>query len=482
MDFLSKIKKVFFDYMLDTEDMSREEKRKQRKRREQLQACAVLGGGVLAVILVLVIIVNIATGGKHDNPTKQELQASKANAQTEKAQEEAEGEDGEQKISAAEQVAAATAKEEEEQAQKETEPDMDAILDQAIGEYIDGMTLEEKAASLFFVEPEQLISVKQLVNAGGMTSDAIAKYPVGGFIFSEKNIENSEQFMEMISNLHTYCRYETFMGIVDEGGDKSLFYKKQLIEEPVMSQYDIGQSGGVAQAYSAGISFGTQMRSYGLNVNFAPLADVTLEKNSTIAKRSFGENVEDVASLAKNSMKGMMDQSVHSVVKYFPSYGDVRGDGSSGKVSSKRTKDDLEKTEFEIYKQLIDAEAEMFMVSVVSMPEVTGDNMPACFSSVIVNDLLRGELGFEGVILTDYVSKSAISKSYKQHDIAVMALQAGCDMIVSPTNFKQQLQGILDAVEDGTLTEERLEESIYRIYRVKYKNLINYDNYIENQE
>ena len=135
----------------------------------------------------------------------------------------------------------------------------------------------------------------------------------------------------------------------------------------------------------------------------------------------------------------------------------------------------LKKTDMEIFKQLVDGGAEMIMVSVQAMPKITNDTIPACFSDKIVTGYLREELGFEGVIMTDYMSKSAISKSYKQNTIAIQAILAGCDMVVSPSHFDKQYESVVEAVKDGTITEERIEESIYRIYRIKYKNLINYD-------
>lgn len=466
------LKKIIDKKMTDTEGLSKEEIRRRRKKMEQMQAYGVIAGGVLLLLIVVVLIVKLVSGGFHKEQSGETAGRNEPAKRTEKSSAETEV-DEEKPASAAEQVKAAK-KAEEEKEQSNPEIDRAALLDEAIAGYIAGMTLEDKAAALFFVTPEQLTNVSKAVAAGGTTSEALSMYPVGGILFSEKNIVDGDQFLEMISNMRTYCKYETFMGISDEGGQTSPFAVKKLIEEAEPSQSEIGASGGVAEAYSSGIAYGTRMRAYGLDVNFAPVADVTILKNASIAKRTYGDNVETVASLAKNTMKGMTDQSIRPVLKYFPGYGDVRGDGSTGRVSSKRTMEDLQNTEGVIYKQLIDSGAEMIMVSTVSMPEITGDNAPACFSEEIVTDYLRGELGFEGVVMTDYVSKSAVSRTYKQSAIAVQAIMAGCDMIVSPSNFRQEYQGVLDAVEDGTITEERLEESIYRIYRVKYKDLVNY--------
>lgn len=460
---------------IDLEGLSREEARKRRKRREQLQAYGLIGGGVLFIVLLVSVIVVIASGGIKRAPKEETAAADEIITPSDVPPKE----ETEKEVSAAEQVASATAEKEavaEEAAAEDPEQVAAKILEDAVQDYIDAMTLEEKVASLFFVTPEQLLNSSKVTEVGGTASEMLTKYPVGGILYSDDNIVDTDQFLEMVSNMRTFCKYETFMAMSDEGGSSSVFQTKGLAaeEEAILSQAEIGSSGGVAEAYSAGIAYGMRFRAFGLNVNFAPVADVTLVSYGSSAGRSFGKSVDTVASLAKNEMKGMLDQSIHPVIKYFPGYGDTKSDGSKGRVSSNRTYEDLQKTEGEVYKQLIDGGAEMIMVSMVNLPEVNGDDTPACFSNKIVTDLLRTELEYDGIVLTDYVDKPAVSTHYKEKDIAVNAILAGCDMIVSPSDFQDEYQGLLDAVKDGTVTEERINESLRRIFRLKYKNLVDY--------
>ena len=460
------------------EDLSREEVRRKRRKQEEMQAYAVVGGAAVALVIFLIVIIHLLTGGK---PKKQETKADQTQQpktkveQTSENTENPEAEDEGSDI--AKQVAEAAAKEEAKQAEANPVPDEVKILDEVIGGYLKSMSLEEKGAALCMIQPGQLMNTSAMLKAGGDVSDALSEYPVGGILFSDKNMKDGDQFLELVSNMRTYCSRETFMAVAEEGGKDSPFFKKKLVEEASLSQSEIGAQKGVADAYSAGIEFGQRLRAFGLDMNLAPVTDVVLEKGSAIERRSFGEDQEEVITLSKSVMNGMVDQYVRPVIKYFPSYGDVKTDGTTGEVTSDRTIEDLRKNEMEVYKQMIEAGANMIMVSEVEMPEVTGDDTPACLSDKIVTDLLRKELKFDGIVMTDYVNKGAINKTYKQSAIAVEAVKAGCDMIVAPGKFKEEYNGLLKAVKDGEITEERIEESIYRIYRVKYKNLIDYENY-----
>ncbi len=462
------------------ENLSREEVRRKRRQKEAMQAYAAVGGAAVAVVVFLIVIIHLLTGGKSGKQEAKAKQSQQPRTKVEQASESAqntEAEQGEEESDIAKQVAEAAAREEAKEAEENPVPDEVKILDEVIAGYLKSMSLEEKVAALFMVQPEQLMNTGAMLKAGGDVSDALSQYPVGGILFTEKNMKDGDQFLELVSNMRTYCNKETFMAVAEEGGKDSPFYKKKLVEEVTLSQSEIGKQKGVADAYSVGIEFGQRLRAFGLDMNLAPVTDVVLDKGSAITSRSFGDDQEDVITFSKSVMNGMIDQYVRPVIKYFPSYGDVKTDGTAGEVVSKRTLEDLQKNEMEVYKQMIQAGANIIMVSEVEMPEITGDDTPACFSEKIVTDLLRKELEFDGIVMTDYVNKGAINKTYKQSAVAVEAVKAGCDMIVAPGKFKDEYNGLLKAVQDGEITEERIEESVYRIYRVKYKNLIDYENY-----
>ena len=139
-------------------------------------------------------------------------------------------------------------------------------------------------------------------------------------------------------------------------------------------------------------------------------------------------------------------------------------------ASSEKTKEDFETTDFLSFQAGIDAGADFVMVSHLSVPNITGDNTPASLSAKMITDILRGELGFNGVVITDAMDMKAVTEYYTADEAAVKALQAGADMILMPEDFETAYQGVLDAVNNGTLSEERINESLQRIYRVKYSD------------
>lgn len=467
-----------------SDEASKDELRKRKRRKAQLQAYAVLAAGVLVVVLVLVgIFSGIGTIIKKSGEKK--IEQSAGDKKSEKKEEVAAKEgtsetETQQSQSIAEQVAEASANEPEEEIPVE-ELEKEALRNY-VGSFIDSMTIEEKVAGLFFVTPESLTGMGTVTAAGSSTSAAILQYPVGGIVYDTKNIENSEQFRDMIYNTKSFCKYEVFVAVAEEGGENSPLSTGGLVTEPIIGQKEIGETSKGAGAYSMGISVASTLSTLGINVNFAPVSDVALVENSVIANRSYGTDKAQVLSMTKNMLKGMSDQSVYGCLKYFPGQGDVTIDSGKGRSTSKRTKSDLESYEYEFVKMAVEEKVPFLMVSHVSMPEITGDNTPASMSGVFMTDMLRTELGYEGIIITDYMSKAAITRYYKHADAAVMAIQAGADMILTSSDFKKAYSGVLKAVEEGKITEERIDESLYRIFMLKYKNSVDYSSIMEAEQ
>lgn len=472
------------------DELTKEELRKERKKRAQMQAYGLLVLGIIVAIGAITGIgflisgllhninkndtkTNVAHMVSENNETSKDKQEEVAETQTE--------EDSVEEETIAKQVE--EAKENEPEPEKSVEELQKEALQKYVASFIESMTIEEKVAGLFFVTPESLTGVSKAIAAGSSTSEALSQYSVGGIVFDEKNMIDESQFRDMVYNTKSFCKYELFTGVNDEGGEESPFSKSGLRTEEVLSEKAIGETSGAAGAYSAGISMASTLSSFGLSLNFAPLGDIMLSETSFIADRTFGSSSpENTASLTKNMIKGMNDQGTNSCLKYFPGYGDAVKGPEHGRVISKRTKEDLVKNEYEIVKAAMEADVPMIMVSHVSMQEITGDIIPASLSGSIITDILRGELGYDGIIITDYMNKNAITRNYKHADAAVRAIEAGADMILAPSDFKKAYNGLLAAVEKGDITEERLDESLYRIFMVKYKNSVDYDETILSEE
>ena len=207
-------------------------------------------------------------------------------------------------------------------------------------------------------------------------------------------------------------------------------------------------------------------------MNFAPVADVISEGNETIGDRSFGTDVNLVSPMVVAAVEGMQSNGVSACLKHFPGLGDTTADSHDGMATTDKTLDDFNATDFPVYQAGINAGVEFVMVSHLSAPNVTGDNTPASLSPKMITEILRGQLGYQGIVITDAMGMKAITEYYTSADAAVKALQAGADVILMPENYEEAYNGVLEAVNNGTLTEERIDESLRRIFRVKCKDKV----------
>lgn len=475
--------------------MNKAQLRKKRRKKERMQAIAILAGLVLVIVLVLgigiaAVVHVLSAGSKADTETAQtvdnkpavsDVQQEDASAPPEEMPQSGDGEpDAAEPENAADgQIGGEAAQPGDEPQSGEPEepedtqqplPDRDALLEEKVESQIASMSIEEKVAQLFFLTPEQLMGRESSIDAiGSEFNEKLNQYPVGGIVLRKENMKDADSLSSLISNLNVMAHIVLFVGVTDEGGENSPFVQAGITESVISSQKEIGESLGIAGAYSAGISLGSELKQYGFNVNFAPLADVSLTSSSVAARDGFGVDAQQTADLAKNVVKGLSDQNIYSTVKYFPSYGDVSQDGGSGQPISQRSRADLQ-SEAQPYLDGIAAGADFVMISHVSLPKVRGDNRPASLSKEIITDIVREEWQFDGIVITDYMDKSCIYQKYTYAEAAVGAIEAGADMILSTKNFEKSYNGILDAVNQGTLTQERIDESLRRIFRVKFRN------------
>lgn len=355
----------------------------------------------------------------------------------------------------------------------ETVPELTAEekLDEMVDAGIAVMPLEDKVAGLFMVTPESITGVATAVQAGEGTREALNQYAVGGIVYFAKNIQSEDQLKEMISNTQLYSKYPLFIGVDEEGGTVSRIADSGLAAR-VDSAQAIGQTLDAANAYQAGSTIGAYLSNLGFNLDFAPVADLANVENSIMASRSYGADAASAAPFVTNMMLGLKEQRITACLKHFPGLGSTAEDTHNELAVSNRTAEEFRAEEFAVFQAGIDAGAEMIMVGHMAAPSLTGDNTPASMSSAVVTDILRNELGFEGVIITDAMNMSVISEYYEADQSAIMALKAGCDMILMPDDFELAYNGVLQAVQDGVISEERINDSLRRIYRIKYADRV----------
>ncbi len=453
---------------LEYEVLSKEEKREQRRLRRirnQRIALAALIGSVLvlaAVIIGGIFLVNKQADVKMQQEVEEQI--AELEAETEEVVEEALGDDV-----LIEESVEITSNEESDVPEKYDDA---KVLDEVVEAIISEMTLEEKVAGLFIVTPEGITGVDTAVQAGDGTKTALEKYPVGGLIYFKKNIQSEEQIKKMVENSVSYAKYPMFIAVDEEGGVVARLADGLKLDN-VGPMAEIGSTGDATKAYDAMKTVGTYMTSYGFNLDFAPVADVlTNAENSSIGDRSFGTEPTAVAEMVVSAMNGLEETGVTACVKHFPGLGDAAEDTHNGLAVIDKSLDELKQTELVPFMAAIENGANMIMVGHMSLPQVVGDNTPATMSKEVISDLLRSELGFNGVVITDAMNMGAITEYYGADEAAIRAFKAGADMVLMPEDFKLAYEGVIEAVKDGTISEERINNSLKRVFRIKYADSV----------
>ena len=368
----------------------------------------------------------------------------------------------------------------EEQEEEKTEPQEEVLteeekLQNRINEIISGMTLEEKAAQLFMITPEALTGMDPVTAAGETTRKALEEYPVGGIIYFKKNLVNPEQVRTMTANIQTYAMERTglplLLSVDEEGGSVTRFGNNPGFDFDASADMKaIGESGDPQQAYELGERLGSFLYDLGINMDNAPDADVLSNPQNTVVRdRSFGSDCEVVSEMALAELRGLESQGVIGMLKHFPGHGATAGDTHEGYAYTDASLEEMKANELVPFADGIEAGVDVIMVGHISCPQVTGDDLPASLSEKMTTQILRQEMGYDGFLITDAMNMGAVSENYSSSEAAVAAIRAGIDMILMPQDFQQAYEGILNAVESGELTEERIDESLRRITALKLK-------------
>ena len=262
-----------------------------------------------------------------------------------------------------------------------------------------------------------------------------------------------------------------FISVDEEGGTVARIANSDAMgttKFPAMSE--IGATGDSRQAYNVGATIGREIAELGFNLDFAPVADISTNADNTeIGSRSFGGDADLVSDMVSQEVRGLQDSGVSATLKHFPGQGDSGDDTHKGFVNLDVTIDRLRDVEFGPFKAGIAAGTDMVMMSHVAVRNITQNEVPASLSSLMVTDILRKELQFDNVIITDAMNMKIITKFYDAGEAAVMAIEAGNDMILMPDDFVSAYEAVYEAVQDGTLTERQINQAVSRILTVKIR-------------
>ena len=342
-----------------------------------------------------------------------------------------------------------------------------------IDRVLDSMTLEEKVNQLFMITPEALTGVGTVIQAGDGTREALAEHPVGGLIYFAQNLKDPDQTRTMLENTQEYASarsgFPIFLSVDEEGGQVARVGSNPAFGVPeIGNMSEVGAGGDTQEAYETGSTIGAYLKDLGFNMDAAPDADVlTNPANEVVKYRSFGSDPELVSRMAAAELKGLNDQGIIGMYKHFPGHGGTTADSHEGYVYVEENLEELKSGALVPFQDGADNGLRVIMVSHIACPEVTGDNTPATLSRQLVTDLLREDMGFDGLVITDALNMGAITEQYSSAEAAVAALNAGVDMLLMPADFQAAYDGVMAALENGELTEERIDESVRRILEIK---------------
>ena len=347
---------------------------------------------------------------------------------------------------------------------------------------IQKMSIREKVGQMFFVRPEALDTTihwneyaelpDYKLEQVNKTMLAVNKdYPIGGMILYAHNIVDETQLKKFIEEIRE-LNGSPLLAIDEEGGRVARIANNENFDVPKYeSMAAIAESDDPEEAYKAAFTIGSYVKKYGFDIDYAPVADVnTNPDNIVIGPRAFSDDPETAAKFVVSYLNGLESAGVIGTLKHFPGHGDVSTDTHYGYASTDKTWDEMLKCEMIPFKAGIKAGAQMIMTAHIAAPNVSGDDLPATLSPVILQDKLRGELGFDGVIVTDAMDMGAITKQFSNAEAAIKSIQAGVDVVLCSREFTQVFDAVVKAVEKGEIKESRIDESVKRILKLKQKN------------
>lgn len=336
------------------------------------------------------------------------------------------------------------------------DPTLQSILSQ--------MTLHEKICQMLVVTPESITGVEAVTAAGDTTKKALQAMPVGGILYSKPNLRSKDQVKTMLQNTQSYSAIPLMFTCDEEGGrvNRLMSTVNTTMIGPMLDYKDQGAE----TAYNNARTIASDMSALGFNADMAPVADVwSNPENTVIGDRAYSDDFRQAAVLVASAVEGFHAGGAATALKHFPGHGDTSEDSHYGAVFITKTLEEIREKELLPFQAGIQADSDMVMIGHLILSDI--DDQPAPFSHKIVTELLRQELGFDGVIITDGLQMKAMTDFYSDGEIACSAVKAGVDMLLCPANPEEAAAALEDAVKNGDITESRIEESVLRILKMK---------------
>ena len=334
------------------------------------------------------------------------------------------------------------------------------LAEQRLNERIEGMTLEEKVGQLFFVRcPETDVA------------EDVKTYHLGGLLLfgrdykdADGNWLSADDFTAKLASYQAAADLPLFIGSDEEGGTVTRASRNpNLFSSPLKSPQELYAASGMDGLLEETLRYNERLKALGINVNFAPVCDVSTDENDFIHARSFGKDAQATADYISRVVPEYESAGVACVLKHFPGYGN-NVDTHTGIAVDERSYETFETADFLPFSAGIAAGAPFVLVS-HNIVNCMDDTLPASLSPK-VHEILRGTLGFDGLIVTDDLAMDAVRSYAQDGSVAVLALQAGNDMIVT-TDYQTQIPQVIAAVQAGEIDEREIDAHVYRVLHEK---------------
>ena len=339
---------------------------------------------------------------------------------------------------------------------------------------IDKMSVEEKAAQLFIVTPEQVSETELVWRIDDAFRNGLLATPVCGVTYFDGNLIDTAQTQTLLADTQNLTSelgvMPLFLCVDEEGGTVQRIGGKPGFDSPFIGNAsDIGATGDVAVAREDARTIAIALRDLGFNVDFAPSCDVATSAHSNMRLRSFGAEAALVGRMAAAQIEAFGDEGILCCAKHFPGIGDPEDDSHASSIYTNKTRGELD-AQLAPFVAAIVAGVPMVMVGHLSLPQVTGSDIPASISPDIVQGILRDDIGYDGVVVTDSLSMGALLEFCSPADVGVAVIEAGCDIALMPSEFRSAYAGLVDAIYSGRIPMERIDRSLMRILALKLRS------------
>ena len=342
-------------------------------------------------------------------------------------------------------------------------------------EILAGMSLEDKVGQMFMASPD---AVKNgggsITKLTGPMKKKLRYYNLGGLIMFDRHIKSPSQIKAFNSALtkasYDYSGLPMLIAVDEEGGSVTrIAHNSKFKVTKFKTMKAIGKTGKTSKAKLVGKTIGTYLKKYGFTVDFAPVADtLTDPKNKVIGNRSFGTKPSLVSKMVSAEIDGFHTAGIMVTLKHYPGHGGTRTDTHTQTVKLTKSWSKLKKSDLVPFINNL-KKTDLVMASHIRCTGVSKKAAPASLSKLMIQKKLRNELGYDGVVITDSMGMKAISGKYGPAKASVMAIKAGCDIVLCPSSLSKAYSGVLKAVRSGEIPESRIDESVLRIIKLKLK-------------